>query len=190
MAKPSAIGAKKLKVKMTFVITLILLLCTGLAWGYSAYQQSVAADAKLPKVALNKLIKDLRGYHKTVGKFPESFEQLQTVVWKLPRPPRFADNGQSFTMRNYYYLLTQITPHAVTLWAAPINERYHEGNTFFLVVYPDREEVWKGAALEPKDFAELPANPTAFQLATMGLTKQEPPQKKAPAANAPFQSAR
>jgi hypothetical protein len=183
MAKPASIGAKKFKFKLTYAVTLILLLLTGLAWGYSAYQRSAAEDAKLPKVALNKLIKDLRGFHKILGRFPETFEQVQDVVWKFPKPPRFADKGQSFTMRNYYYLLTQITPHAVTLWAAPINEKYHEGNTFFLVVYPDHEDVWKGAALEPKEFAALPLNPTEYQLATMGLTKQEPPQKKPQSAN-------
>lgn len=168
---------KKMKMRMTFVVTLLLLVLTGLAWGYSAYERSAAEDAKLPKPALNKILKDLRAYHKTQGRFPESFEEVQSEVWKLPRPPRFGDKGQSFTMRNYYYLLTRITPHAATVWAAPINEKYREGNTFFLVVYLDREEVWKGAALEPKDFVGLPTNPTEFQLVTMGLTKQESRQK-------------
>lgn len=190
MAKPAAIGSKKFKMKVTFVLTVVLLILTGLSWGYAAYQQSAAEDAKLPKVALNKILKDLRSYHKNLGKFPESFEQVQDQVWKYPKPPRFADKGQSFTMRNYYYLLSQITPHAVTVWAAPINEKYHEGSTYFLVVYPDHEEVWKGAALEPKEFAGLPTNPTEYQLTTMGLTKQETPQKKAQTANNPFNASR
>lgn len=178
MAKPSGIGKQKFKMKMTYAVTLILIVLTGCAWGYSTYQQNAAEDAKLPKPAINKIIKDLRAFHKGKGKFPETFEQVQDEIWKYPRPPRFADKGQSFTMRNYYYLLTYVTPHAVTLWAAPINEKYHEGNTFFLVIYPDREDVWKGAALEPNEFAGLPTNPTEYQLATMGLTKQENPQDK------------
>ena len=174
----TAIGSRKFKIKMSFVVTLILLVLTGLTYGYTAYQHNADEEAKVPKPALNKIIKDLRGYHKGQGRFPDTFEQLQDQVWKYPKPPRFGDKGQSFTMRNYYYLLSQITPHAVTVWAAPINEKYREGNTFFLVVYADREEVWKGPALEPNEFAALPANPTEYQLATMGLTKQETPANK------------
>jgi hypothetical protein len=162
---------------MTFVVTLILVVLTGLTYGYTVYQQSAAEEAKIPKPALNKLLKDLRGYHKLMGKFPETFDQVQEQVWKFPRPPRLGDKGQSFTMRNYYYLLTQVTPHAATIWAAPINEKYREGSTFFLVVYEEREDVWKGPALEPKEFATLPGNPTEYQLATMGLTKQQTPDK-------------
>lgn len=177
MAKPAATGTRKTRMKMTYVVTLALLLLTGMSYAYMAYQSSAAEEAKLPKAALPKLLKDLRGYHKSQGKFPETFEQLQNVVWKHPKPPRFGDKGQSFTMRNYYYLLTQITPHAVTLWAAPINEKYQEGSTYFVVVYPDRHEVWKGPALEPKDFVGLPLNPSEFQLTTMGLTKQLTPTK-------------
>lgn len=185
-AKPT----KKSKIKMTYVVTLILILLAGMSWGYAAYQQSAAEDAKLPKQALPKLLKDFRAYHKSQGKFPETFEHLQTIVWKRPKPPIFGDKGQSFTMRNYYYLLTQITPHALTLWAAPINEKYQEGNTYFLVVYPDRQDMWKGPALEPKDFVGLPVNPSEFQLTTMGLTKQITPQSKAQNSNAKNQPLR
>jgi hypothetical protein len=170
-----------MKMRMTFVVTLVLLLGAGLSWWVSVYQRQAALDAKLPKANLGKILKDLRAYHKAKGKFPESFEDVQREVWKLERAPRMGDKGHSFTMRNYYYLLTQITPHAATVWAAPINERFREGNTYFLVVFHDREELWKGAALEPHEFATLPANPTEYQLATMGLTKQ-PTKDKQPQA--------
>jgi hypothetical protein len=174
----TTIGSRKLKLKMTYVVALLLVIMSVAAYGYTVYQQNAAEEAKVPKSSLAKVIKDLRGYHKTQGKFPETFAQLQDVVWKLPRPPHFGDNGQSFTMKNYYYLLAQITPHAATVWAAPINEKYREGSTFFVVVYTDHEEVWKGPALEPKEFASLPSNPSEFQLATMGLTRQETPDNR------------
>jgi hypothetical protein len=169
----TAIGQRKLKFKMTYVVALLLVLMTGLTYGYTVYQQNAAEEAKVPKPALAKIVKDLRGFHKKNGKFPETFEQLQDAVWKLPKPPHFGDDGHSFTMHNYYYLLAQITPHAATIWAAPINERFREGATFFVVVFTDHEDVWKGPALEPNEFASLPSNPSEFQLATMGLTKQE-----------------
>jgi hypothetical protein len=185
MAKAASIGKRKVKIKITFWVTLALLVLTGLSYGYMNYQRSAAEDAKLPKPSINKLIKDLRGYHKNIGQFPDTFIQVQDSVWKLPQPPVFGDNGQSFTMHNYYYLLNKVTPHAATLWAAPFNERFREANTFFLVIYEDHEEVWKGPALEPKEFTTLPANPTSFQLTTMGLTKQDNPATRQKPANSP-----
>lgn len=162
----------RFKGKITILVTLLMLVLTGMTYAYVSHQEGKAEDAKLPKPSLNKLLKDFRVYHKNVGRFPETFEAVQEEVWKLKRAPAFGDKGRSFTMRNYYYLMERITPHATTLWAAPINEKFREGNTFFLVVYPDREEIWKGPALEPGEFASLPANPTEYQLSTMGLTKQ------------------
>src|SRR6185295_12771992 len=103
--------------------------------------------ASLPRPAIDQIVKALRTYHHQVGRFPDTFVDLQTRVWRHKRLHPFGEDGHSLSMTNYYYVYYAIDATACCLWAIPINKRKEEGSTFFLTLTPDGARKWKGAPL-------------------------------------------
>ena len=146
---------------------------------YSLWAASQQEKAMLPRPAVDQIIKALRAYHQKAGKFPESFTELETRVWRQSHARTFGEDGRSLSMANYYYIYYLVDSGACTLWAIPINKRREEGSTFFLALSPEIARRWKGAALAFDEIKRLPALPDPAQLAVLGLTEQQPIQLKA-----------
>ncbi|MBA3713415.1 MAG: hypothetical protein H0W76_13355 [Pyrinomonadaceae bacterium] len=166
------------KLKITHIVLGVLVVAATAAFIVSGVWASQQEAAELPQIGLNRVVKDLRLYHKKFGRFPATFQDIQVRVRKRPSSDRLGDAGRSFTKDNYYYLLSAVDPHAATLWAIPIGDKYKEGTSYFIVVRPTTVEQWKGAALDIDEIALLRGNPTPAQLAHTGLTKQPTPALK------------
>ena len=141
---------------------------------YSLWIASQQEKALLPRPAVDQIIKALRSYHHQVGKFPQSFAELEGRVWRHRRTPNFGEEGRSLSMANYYYIYYLIDGGTCTLWAIPINKRREEGSTFFLALSTETARRWKGAPLALDEIKRLPALPEPAQLALLGLTEQQP----------------
>ena len=143
---------------------------------YSLWTTSQREKAMLPRPAVDQIIKALRTYQHKTGRFPQSFVELETRVWRHSHPPNFGEDGRSLSMANYYYLYYPVDPGTCTLWAIPINKRRDEGSTFFLALNTETVRRWKGAPLALDEIKRLPSVPEAAQLALLGLTEQQPVQ--------------
>ena len=141
---------------------------------YSLWLTSQQEKALLPKLAADQIIKALRTYHHQAGRFPETFIELDSRVWKNSRQPNFGEDGRSLSMSNYYYIYYAVDAGTCTLWAIPINKRREEGSTLFLALNTETIRRWKGAPLALADIKQLPSVPSTAQLALLGLTEQSP----------------
>ena len=141
---------------------------------YSLWTASQQEKALLPRPAVDQIVKALRSYHHKVGKFPETFTDLESRVWRHIRTPDFGEDGRSLSMANYYYIYYLVDSGTCTLWAIPINKRREEASTFFLAISPETVRRWKGAPLTFDEIKRLPALPEPAQLALLGLTEQQP----------------
>ena len=139
---------------------------------YSLWAASQQEKAMQPRAAVDQIVKALRTYHKQVGKFPPNVVELETRVWRQNRGRTFGEDGNSFSMANYYYLYYLVDSGTCTLWAIPINKRREEGSTFFLALSTETARRWKGAPLALDEIKHLPAVPDPAQLALLGLTEQ------------------
>jgi hypothetical protein len=127
---------------------------------YSLWAASQQEKAMLPRPAVDQIVKALRSYHHQAGKFPPTFSELETRIWRHSRPPNFGEDGRSLSMSNYFYLYYAVDPSTCTLWAIPINKRREEGSTFFLALSPETVRRWKGAPLALAEINQLPSVPT------------------------------
>jgi hypothetical protein len=132
-----------------------------------------AQEGHASALRCDQIVKGLRSYHHQVGRFPQSFVELEARVWRHTRTPNFGDDGCSLSMANYYYLYYAVDASACTLWAIPVNKRREEGSTFFLALSPEIARRWKGAPLALDEIEKLPALPNPAQLAPLGLTEQQ-----------------
>src|SRR5215211_3496707 len=149
-------------------------------WGYSVLAADWKAKASVPNIdSVLTIIKGLRQYQKINASFPQAFRQVETQVWKHPRPPDFGANGQSVLLKNYYYLYTFISPTRCTLWAIPVGPQAGEASSYFLILTPTDREKYKGPPLDLKEASTITGVPTYAQLAMLGMIRQDPlPQKK------------
>lgn len=149
-------------------------------WGYSVFAADWKAKASIPKIdPVLTIIKGLRQYQKINATFPQTFNEVETRVWKHSRSPDFGANGHSLLLKNYYYLYTFISPDRCTLWAIPVGPRAGEASSYFLILTPTDREKYKGPPLSLQEAGAVNGTPTYAQLALLGMIRQEPlPQKK------------
>ncbi|MEK6320995.1 MAG: hypothetical protein AABN33_04870 [Acidobacteriota bacterium] len=162
------------RVRLTYILLGFCLLAVIGSHLYGLWAASQEEKAMLPRLAIDQIIKALRTYHRQVGKFPQSFTELERRVWRHKRTPNFGEDGRSLSMANYFYIYYLIDAGTCTLWAIPINKRREEGSTFFLALSVETARRWKGAPLSLGEIKRLPSVPEPAQLALLGLTEQQP----------------
>ena len=168
---PSPVDAKT-GFRFSYLILGVSIVSAVGSYAYSLWVTSQKEKASLPRPAIDQIVKALRTYHHQVGRFPDTFIDLQTRVWRHKRLPPFGEDGHSLSMTNYYYVYYAIDATACCLWAIPINKRREEGSTFFLALTPEAARKWKGAPLRLEEMKHLPPVPDPAQLALLGLTEQ------------------
>ena len=149
-------------------------------WGYSVLAADWKAKASIPQIdPILTIIKGLRQYQKINATFPQTFNEVETTVWKHTRPPDFGAKGHSLVLKNYYYLYTYISPTRCTLWAIPVGPRAADASSYFLILTPTDREKYKGPPLDLKEASSITGTPTYAQLGMLGMIRQEPlPQRK------------
>ncbi len=159
------------------VLAVLVYLCV---WGYSVFAAEWKAKAEVPQIdPILQIIKGLRQYQSVNAQFPQTFNQVEAVVWKHPNPLDYGAGGHSLVIKNYYYYYTSISPTRCTLWAIPIGSHAGEASSYFLILTPTDREKFKGPPLDLKEVSSISGAPTYTQLAMLGMIKQDPlPQKK------------
>jgi hypothetical protein len=177
-------GVKGKTHKRRFGISYLLLVVAVVTyfgvWGYSVFAADWKAKASVPRIdPVLTIIKGLRQYQKINATFPQTFNEVETQVWKHARPPDFDANGHALLLKNYYYLYTFISPTRCALWAIPVGSRASEESSYFLILTPTDREKYKGPPLDLKEASTITGAPTYAQLGMLGMIRQEPlPQKK------------
>src|ERR1051325_10511442 len=170
----------KRRFRVSYVLLVVAVITYLGVWGYSVLAADWKAKASIPKIdPILTIIKGLRQYQKINAAFPQTFDEVETKVWKHARPPDFGANGHSLLLKNYYYLYTFISPTRCTLWAIPVGPRAGEASSYFLILTPTDREKYKGPPLDLKEASTITGAPTYTQLGILGMIRQEPlPQKK------------
>lgn len=167
-------AGEKTSVRLIYIVLGFCLLGAGGSYLYTLWTSYQEEKALLTRPALDHIVKALRAYHKQSARFPESFAQLDSRIWRNSGQMNFGEDGRSLSLYNYYYIYFLVDSRTCTLWAIPINRRREEGSTFFLALSPETARRWKGAPLALSEIKQLPSLPSTAQLATLGLTEQPP----------------
>ena len=162
---------------VVLVLAILTYLCT---WGYTVFAAQWKARSEAPQIdPIVKIIRGLRQYQQTTASFPQTFDQVETQIWKHPNPPPYGAGGHALALKNYYYLYSLISPTRCTLWAIPVGARAKEASSYFLVIAPTERKKFKGPALDLKQASTITSVPTYTQLAMLGMIQQnDPPPKR------------
>ena len=113
----------------SYVLLVLAILTYLCAWGYSVFAADWKAKAEIPQIdPILKIIKGLRQYQQTTASFPQTFDQVESQVWKHANPPSYGSGGHTLVLKNYYYFYTWISPTRCTLWAIPLGSRASEAS--------------------------------------------------------------
>ena len=158
------------------VLTILIYLC---AWGYTVFAAGWKARSEAPQIdPIVKIIRGLREYQQKTAAFPQTFNQVEAIVWKHPNPPPYGAGGHTLVLKNYYYLYSFISPTRCTLWAIPVGAIAKEAPSYFLVIAPTERKKFKGPALDLKQASTITGEPTYTQLALLGMIQQNDPPPK------------
>jgi hypothetical protein len=166
-------GARKQRIKMTFVMLPVCIIIVIICYVYGAWRKSEREQQLVPRVGVDSMVKGLRQYQRETGQFPGDFSELDKRVWKYKASPDFGSSKRTLTVANYYYVYAKTDPLTCTIWAIPSGPKREEGSTFFLVVTPDVIRRWKGPALGKADIDKIASAPTGDLLNMLGLTEQK-----------------
>jgi hypothetical protein len=155
----------KLKVATLFLASAAILSLSG--YGWRAYALFRDWQINMPHPQLEKLVKDLRIYHARVGRFPNSFIEINNLIWRTKPAPDYGRGGRQARTRNYYFFYTKVDNQTCAICALPTGPQRHYVSSFFLVLSPDWARNWKGDALGDDLIKTLLAIPNPDQLAAL-----------------------
>ena len=166
-------GARKQKFKLTFVILGVTVIVLVISFAYGTWARTEREKEQVPRLGIDNMVKDLRGFHRKTGQFPNDFMELEERgIWKHKTVPDFGPSKRTRTHLNYYYVYGKSDPSTCTIWAIPSGPKREEASTVFLVVRPDGIQRWKGPALTKTDIDRIDTSPTAGLLNMLGMTEQ------------------
>lgn len=165
-------GARKQKLKLTFVILAVSIVVVIVSFAYGTWARTEREKQTVPRLAADSMVKALRQYQRQNGQFPDDFVALEERVWKHRSVPDFGPSKRTLTVANYYYVYSKSGPLTCTVWAIPSGPKREEGSTLFLVISPDVIRRWKGPALSKGDIDRIAPAPTGDLLNMLGMTEQ------------------
>jgi hypothetical protein len=166
-------GARKQRIKVTFVLLPVCILIVIITYVYGAWARAESEKQLLPRLGAASMIRDLRKYQRKTGQFPGDFSELNEQIWKYKTVPDFGSTKRTLAHANYYYVYAKTDPLTCTIWAIPSGPKREEGSTHFLVVTPDVIRNWKGPALGKTDIDRISSAPTVDLLNMLGMTEQK-----------------
>lgn len=165
-------GARKQRIKMTFVLLPVCILIVIICYVYGAWARAESEKQLVPRLAVDSMVKGLRQYQRQTGQFPGDFSELDKRIWKYKTAPDFGSTKRTLLVANYYYVYAKTNPLTCTIWAIPSGPKRDEGSTHFLVVSPAVIRHWKGPALGKADIDRISSEPTGDLLNVLGMTEQ------------------
>lgn len=159
------------------VITFILMFVMAVGVSILALvlnNRKAAADA--PQLALNSLMKSVLAHQKQEGRFPKDFAELEFNIWNKKNagaPSRLFDGKTLFLDKNYLYVYYG-EAQTCAIWAIPQGKLREEANTVYLLITPNKQEMWRGAALSQEEVNLIPHTPFVplTDMARFGMFKQ------------------
>ncbi len=166
-------GARKQRIKITFVLLPVCILIVIICYVYGAWARAENEKQLVPRLGVDSMVKGLRQYQRETGQFPGDFSELDKRIWKYKTAPDFGSTKRTLSFANYYYVYAKSDPLTCTIWAIPSGPKREEGSTHFLVVTPDVIRNWKGPALGKADIDRISSEPSADLLNMLGMTEQK-----------------
>ena len=166
-------GARKQRIKVTFVLLPICILIVIICYVYGAWAKAESEKQLVPRLGVDSMVKGLRQYQRQTGQFPGDFSELDKRIWKYKKVPDFGSTKRTLSFANYYYVYAKSDPLTCTIWAIPSGPKREEASTLFLVVTPDVIRNWKGPALDKADIDRISSEPTGDLLNMLGMTEQK-----------------
>jgi len=163
--------------KLRFVYLLLIVAVLASIGGYGWHVYALFRDARLnmPQPQVSKLLKDLRLFHSRTRRFPQSFNEINSLIWHTQPTPDYGAQGRQAVTKNYYYFYTRVSDDRCAFWAIPLGPQRRYATTFFLVLSPTWERAWQGKALEEAFITRLSPVPTSEELATYQLVEAARP---------------
>lgn len=154
-------------------ITWLLLAFAGMlavgSYGWHIYTLFRDWQTNMPQSQIEKLTKDLRIYHAKTGHFPNTFVEINNLIWHTKPAPNYGSEGRQARTKNYYYFYTKVNDHTCAIWALPTGPQRHYASSFFLVLSTEWLRTWKGNALADETIDGLPAIPSPDKLTKLGM---------------------
>jgi hypothetical protein len=166
-------GARKQRIKVTFVLLPVCILIVIICYVYGAWSRAESEKQLIPRLGVDSMVKGLRQYQRETGQFPGDFSELDKRIWKYKTAPDFGSTKRTLAFANYYYVYAKADALTCTIWAIPSGPKREEGSTHFLVVSPDVIRRWKGPALGKADIDRISTEPTGHLLNMLGMTEQK-----------------
>lgn len=160
------------QLKITLILMPVAFFAVVGIYAYSLWASEKTRVADAPLEGFDRLVRDLRSFHKKRGGFPKNLRELEGSVWEKKGDRELSEDGSALTHRNYHYLYSPLDPHKFTLWAIPVGRQRDTASTWFLVSTPESQRRWKGPAMMPEDIRALSFKPSAKQLSFLGLIEQ------------------
>src|ERR1051325_3532783 len=166
-------GARKQRIKMTFVLLPVCIIIVIISYVYGAWATAESEKQLVPRLGVDSMVKGLRQYQRETGQFPGDFSDLDKRIWKYKTAPDFGLTKRTLVLANYYYVYAKADALTCTIWAIPSGPKREEGSTHFLVVTPHVIRHWKGPALGKTDIDRISSEPTGDLLNMLGMTEQK-----------------
>jgi hypothetical protein len=165
-------GLGKLKIAYLSLILAALVSCGG--YGWHLYMLFRDTQLNLPQPQIEKLSRDLHLFHTRKGRFPQTFNEINELLWHDRTKPDYGARGRQARVKNYYYLYTRVNDRQCAVWALPLGPRRHYASSFFFVLSLNWLRVWKGRAMNDEEIMRVPAIPSLKTLGELGMLESPP----------------
>ena len=157
------------KLKIAHVAMALAALASAGGYGWRIYSLFRDAQVHMPRPQIEKLVKDLQRFHSQTSRFPRNFVELNDLIWHTQPKPNYGTEGRQARTKNYYYFYTRVDEQRCAIWAVPLGPRRDDASSFFLVIAPDWERIWRGKSLDESAISTLPPVPSGNELTSLQL---------------------
>lgn len=163
------------KLRLSFIFAAITVSVGAISYVYHIYKLFQDSQINKPKPQVERLVKDLRRFHAQRKSFPNSFVEINQLIWRTTPKPDYGVAGRQARTKNYYYYYTKVSDDACVFWALPLGPRRDYAASYFVVLSPEWMRSWRGQAMSDKQIAMIPAIPLPAVL--VELKMQETPSR-------------
>ncbi|MGE0133129.1 MAG: hypothetical protein AB7U82_34055 [Blastocatellales bacterium] len=157
------------KLRLSFIFAAITVSVGAASYVYHIYKLFQDSQINKPQPQVERLVKDLRGFHAQRHGFPNNFVEINQLIWRTTPAPDYGVEGRQARTKNYYYYYTKISDDACVFWALPLGPRRDYAASYFVVLSPEWMRAWKGQAMSDEQIAQIPAIPPPAVLAELKM---------------------
>jgi hypothetical protein len=162
------------------VSIIAFVICFLLAIGvtvFASYHKGQKENAEIPKSNLTYFYKSVMALHKQQGRFPKDFAEVENLIWsknKKDYKSKLYSDRNLVLSNNYLYIYIP-GEQVCAIWAIPQGKFREEANTVYIVISPEKYEIWRGAALSQTEVDSIPRTPQVktTDMARLGMFEQK-----------------